>query len=137
MDAADAAPPGVSPQPPPTGCDPVVFDRPAAARVVASVRWAENQYRGRDAVGKGRKGEISWLRKALTGSAIPAATAGDTPGSGTVTLCDMNPSTHKWVSNGTTVTAYTSSTAGSVAAATYVTLGWVSGVWEVILEPCP
>ena len=128
--------PPTSPAQPAVSFGPVVLDRDAARRTETVVRYVEGQFRRRDPAGNSPVGQFFWLRKALTGSAIAAASASDTPGSGTVTLCDFNPGTGKWVSNGFTVTAYNPSTGGTVGASTYITIAWVSGIWEVVLEPC-
>ena len=79
----------------------------------------------------------AWLCKAKTSSTgIPAATANDTPGQGAITFCDWDDSTGKWVPGSETGVGLNPSTAGPVTSSWIVTVGWVSGQWEVQMDPC-
>ena len=127
--------PPVGPQQPPAGNAPVGFDRAFAQRVDATVRWAERYYKVRPRLPGQGGGDMVWAWKAYTPSGgIPAASSSSTPGSATVTLCDFV--SGSWVTNGVTATALNPSTAGPVGGSKFVTLLWVGGQLEVVMEPC-
>lgn len=124
-----------------SGTDPVNLNRNAAQRVRAATLYYERQPRNKLGEGKGPRGGWYHHWKAKTGAGgIAAASAADTPGQATVTLCDWNGT--KWVARTSpvagidTVTALNPATSAAVAANTFVTLAWVAGQWEVVMEPC-
>ncbi len=128
----------VPPQSPTIGGGPVLLDRPSAVRTERAVRWVETTYRNRQPPGgRGLNVGTTWLRKAKTGSGgIPAATANDTPGSATITFCEWSDSLSKWVPTSETNTGLNPSAAAPVTANWIITVGWVSGMWEVQMDPC-
>ncbi len=128
-------PPGPAPGTTPVGNDAVMFARRDAARTRDAVRYVESLSRSRPY--KDRTAQpLIWLRKAKTGAGgINTATNASTPGRGAVTFCDRVGG--QWVLTEEVGEADNPSTSGPVAANTFVTVAWVQGVWEVILEPCP
>ena len=72
---------------------------------------------------------FAWLLKVQTPSGGIAASSSASCTGGTW-------SGSNYTSTGDTYTAWNPSSGNAVAASTWVTIGWVSGRWEVILEPC-
>jgi hypothetical protein len=71
------------------------------------------------------------LRKVKTPSGgIPAS------GSANCTVNAWNPYTSAWANGSVTLKCWNPSSSAAVAGNTLVTVAWVSGRWEVILEPC-
>jgi len=71
------------------------------------------------------------LRKVKTPSGGIAAS-----GSANCTVNAWNPYTSAWANGSVTLKCWNPSSSGAIAGNTLVTVAWVSGRWEVILEPC-
>jgi hypothetical protein len=111
-------------------------DRKTAVRWTESTRYFEAKARGGSPEqSSGIRDGMRWITKAkVGGTAIAVATAASTPTGGTATLCDLVSGV--WTTNGVSVTIYNPSPTGTVAANSYVTVAWVGGIWEIVIDPC-
>jgi len=71
------------------------------------------------------------LRKVKTPSGGVAAS-----GSANCTVASWNPYTSAWANGTLTLKCWNPSSSAAIAGNTLVTVAWVSGRWEVIVEPC-
>ncbi|GAC1448277.1 MAG: hypothetical protein NVSMB9_31260 [Isosphaeraceae bacterium] len=110
----------------------VVFDRPAAERIVNVVKRVEGNYRySRPPGTTPPRGALNTGMYAYVASNITAA-SGATLGQGTGVLCSRSGAT--LTANGETVTIYTAG--GAITGPLYLSIAYVQGDWSTSVGPC-
>lgn len=113
---------------------PVMLTKATANRFRDATRYYERQFKGGKISSESRQDSTRWVAKVVIGgSPVGAASTPSTPTPGSGTLCDFVSGV--WTSNGVSVTVYNPG-ATSIASGAYVTVNWVEGIWEVVVDPC-